>query len=677
MANRLADQTSPYLRQHAHNPVEWHPWGEEALALARRLDRPILLSVGYAACHWCHVMAHESFDDADTAARMNAHFVNIKVDREERPDIDQIYQTAHQLIARRPGGWPLTMFLTPDGKPFFGGTYFPKGTRYGLPGFDDLLERVSQVWRERHDEVLAQGDALAAALARTQTTGESGEPLEHAAAVAGVRLREAALRTLDELHGGFGGAPKFPQPPLLSALLRHGVAAHDDAARDAVLLTLRRMAEGGLYDQLGGGFFRYSVDAQWQIPHFEKMLYDNAQLLPLYVHAWQVEAEPLFERVVDDTVAWLQREMTGEGGAFCSSLDADSEGEEGRFYLWQREEVRAALPADEYAVFAARFGLDGEPNFERRAWHLRVGRPLAEAATLGGVEPDEAQALLASAIERLRAHREARVRPARDDKLLTSWNALAIRALALAARVFDRADWHAAARDALSAVRKTLWRDDRLLATRNEGRSHLNAYLDDHAFLLHALLECMQAGRLDADDLRFACLLADRLLDAFEDRDDGGFFFTSHDHEALVLRPQAGHDNATPSGNAVAALALQRLGHLVGESRYLDAARRTLDRFAADAMTAPTAFATLASAFAEYATPPTIVVLTGAADTWRSELDLRWRPGVIVVQLPADAEALPAALAKPAEDVAQAWVCRGPQCLPPVQSLDELEALLE
>jgi uncharacterized protein YyaL (SSP411 family) len=678
--NRLAGETSPYLQQHAGNPVHWYPWGDEALALAREQDRPILLSVGYSACHWCHVMAHECFEDADTAALMNRHFVNIKVDREERPDIDHIYQMAHQMITRRGGGWPLTMFLTPQGKAFFGGTYFPKLARQGLPGFDELLQTVADVWATQREKVQAQGDELLRYLQDASLPSQGDErsdaALRRVAEHIGAGLRDALMSGFDEVHGGFGGAPKFPQPSTLGALLRHAVAAHDDAVRDAVLLTLRRMAEGGLYDHLGGGFFRYSTDARWQIPHFEKMLYDNGPLLRLYAQAWQLTREPLFRRVCEETARWLMREMQTSDGGYCSSIDADSQGEEGRFYVWQRDEIAQQLDEPSFAAFAACYGLDAPPNFEGHAWHLHVAQPLPEVAQALACDEAECAALLDAARTRLFALRETRVRPARDDKRLTSWNALAIDGMAFAARVFGEPRWAESARRALDFVRNALWRDGRLLATHNGGRSRLNAYLDDHAFLLGAVLELMQGGAvLRADDLRFAGTLAERLLAQFEDARDGGFFFTSHDHEALVLRPKAGHDGALASGNGVAALQLQRLGHLLGEPRYLQAAQRTLALFAGEVARAPQGYATLVDAMAVYLAPPPVVLLGGPADAlapWRAQLDERYLPGVLRLALPADTSELPAALARPAGTQPRAWVCRGTHCLPPIDDLDAL-----
>jgi len=686
MSNRLAVETSPYLQQHADNPVDWLPWGAEALALARSTDRPILLSVGYSACHWCHVMAHECFEDSETAALMNRHFVNIKVDREERPDIDQIYQTAHQLLTRRPGGWPLTMFLTPEGKPFFGGTYFPKRSRFNLPGFDELLRRVVAAWDTQREPLMAQGDALVQHLAETlpalhagdgnaAAADDPGDALASTAAQAAAGLRDASMRTFDATNGGFGGAPKFPQPPRLDALLRHALASGDAAARDAVLLTLRKMAEGGLHDHLGGGFFRYSTDAEWTIPHFEKMLYDSGPLLRLYAQGWQLTGDPLFRQVCDGTAAWLMGEMQSSEGGYYSSVDADSEGIEGRFYVWQRDKVAQHLGADEFAAFAARYGLDAAPNFEGRGWHLRAAVPLADVAERLGRTPAECEALIASARARLFALRNARVRPGCDDKVLTAWNALAIDGMAFAARVFGEPRWAESARRALDFIRAALWRDGRLLATHRCGRSHLNAYLDDYASLLGAVLEVVQANLLRAADLRFACALADVMLEQFEDARDGGFFFTSHDHEALVLRPKSGYDGAVASGNGLAALQLQRLGHLIGEPRYLAAARRTMELFAAESSRVPHAFASLVTAMGEYRSPMTLVILTGpssATDTWRAALAKPYLPAVISLQLPDETAGLPAMLTRTSGTRPQAWVCRGTVCLPPIADMESL-----
>ncbi len=696
MPNRLAHETSPYLQQHAGNPVDWYAWGEEALQAARAQDKPILLSIGYSACHWCHVMAHESFEDAAVAAVMNRHFISIKVDREERPDLDQIYQLAQQMMSQRPGGWPLTIFLTPAQEPFFGGTYFPKTPRYGLPGFADLLERVAQYYRSERAQIARQGEAMVSAFADMQpaspaqapqfSTGPIDLALEHLAA------------GFDARYGGFGAAPKFPHPADLDLCLRRhalgraprdaggtGAAREGDPLRMAIH-TLGRMAVGGIYDQLGGGFCRYSVDAYWLIPHFEKMLYDNGPLLARYSDAWALTRDPLFAEVVEETAAWSMREMQSPAGGYYSSLDADSEHEEGKFYVWTQQQVRALLSDEEYAVCAPFYGLDQAANFEGGQWHLHVARALEDVAAILGRPVQECGELLARARAKLFAARARRIRPGRDEKILTGWNALMIAGMARAARVFERPGWLASARAALDFIRGTLWRQEegagraRLLATCKDGRAHLNAYLDDYAFLLAALIELLQAD-FRRRDLEFAVDLAEALLQQFYDTAAGGFFFTSHDHEKLIHRPKPGHDMATPSGNGVAALALQRLGHITGEARYLDAAERTLQLFYPALSQHPDACASLLMALEEALEPPRVVVLRGPEAQlreWRRVLDRTYLPDTLILALAPGAAGLPPPLAKPvAPGAVNAWVCQGVTCLLPVNMLDKLLDVLK
>jgi uncharacterized protein YyaL (SSP411 family) len=656
MTNRLARETSPYLQQHAHNPVDWYAWGEEALARARAEDKPILLSVGYSACHWCHVMAHESFEDPAVAEVMNRHYVNIKVDREERPDLDQIYQTAHQMLAQRGGGWPLTMFLAPDGTPFWGGTYFPKTARYGLPGFVEILERIAAVWREQRAAIGEQGEQLRLAFARLQPRPASGGTALDAEAVDAAL--EALRASFDPRHGGFGGAPKFPHPTDLELCLRQGEAG-------IATTTLLHMCEGGIYDQLGGGFCRYSVDAQWTIPHFEKMLYDNGPLLALLADAWLVTGNAVFARCAEDTAGWILREMQSAEGGYFSSLDADSEHEEGKYYVWDAGEVRALLTREEWEAVAPHYGLEGPPNFEERHWHLRVARPLR-----AGGEP-----LLASARGKLFAAREQRVRPGRDEKVLVSWNALAMRGMAHAGRVFGRQDWIESARRAAAFVRSHLWRDGRLAATYKDGRAHLNAYLDDYAFLIAATLELLQAG-FRAEDLAFAESLAEVLLEQYEDREAGGFYFTAGDHEQLIHRPKSGHDNAMASGNGTAAWTLNRLAAITGETRYARAAERTLALFYPSMRDHPAGFAMLVIALEEQLEPPATAILRGAEPTlaaWSQAMGREYLPGTMVLALPEGSQDLPPVLDKPASASVNAWLCRGVTCLPPIDSVDALK----
>ena len=666
MSNRLATEPSPYLLQHADNPVDWYPWGEEALEKARREDKPILLSIGYSACHWCHVMAHDCFEDEDVAAVMNRLFVNIKVDREERPDLDQIYQTAHQLLTQRGGGWPLTVFLAPDQTPFFAGTYFPKTARYQLPGFIDLMENIARAWHERRGEVLAQNEAVRDALAR-QHPAPGRQPALSDAPLADA-LRDLA-EAFDPVWGGFSRAPKFPRPGELFFLLRQAQGGNAQA-REMALFSLRKMASGGVRDQLGGGFCRYSVDEQWAIPHFEKMLYDNGPLLHLYADAWALTGEALFADTAEDIVGWLLREMRAPEGGFYSALDADSEGHEGKFYVWTPDQVRAQLSAEEYAVAEPVYGFDLPPNFENASWNPILARPLNEVAAELGLSADAAAARLATARAKLFAARETRVRPGRDDKQLTSWNALMIGGLAHAGRVMMRPDWVDAAHAALDFLHAKLWRDGRLLASIKHGEARLNAYLDDYAFLLDALLETMQAGYREAD-MKWACELADAMLLHFEDPEQGGFFFTSHDHEALITRPKPGHDNALPSGNGVAAFALQRLGHLLGEARYLDASARCLRLFQTHLTQQPIAYPTLLAVLDEALSPPRVILLRGPAGAlreWSAALapKLGARDMVLALRNGLD---VPAALAKPESDRPAAWICSGTACQPPVTDL--------
>jgi uncharacterized protein YyaL (SSP411 family) len=659
--NRLAAETSPYLQQHADNPVDWYPWGEEALARARREDKPILLSVGYSACHWCHVMAHESFEDAATAEVMNRLFVNIKVDREERPDLDKIYQAAQQLLTHRAGGWPLTMFLTPDGQqPFFGGTYFPREANYGMPAFKDLLERVAEYYHGERAAIAEQSGRLAAALESLQGGVADGGALDDSPLAL---ARRALERSFDRQFGGFGAPPKFPHPQSIERCLR-------DASPESLSmasLTLTGMARGGIYDQLGGGFARYSVDESWSIPHFEKMLYDNAQLLGTYAAAAAVTQDKLFAHIAGETADWVLRDMRAPQGGFYSSLDADSEGHEGRFYVWTTAEVRERLSEAEYRVFARRFGLDQAPNFEGQ-WHLRVRVPEEG--------PDERR-LLESARAKLLAARTLRVWPGRDEKILTSWNALMIRGLAIAARNLHRPDLADAATHAVDFIHRTLWQKGRLLATYKDGRAHLNAYLDDYVFLADALLELLQA-RWRHRDLEFARELARAVLERFADP-EGGFYFTASDHERLIHRSKTFGDESIPAGNGVAAALFCRLGFLLGEPRYLAAAERTL-RAAFGAMREyPEGHLSLIAALEDYLKPLQILILRGPeAPRWQHALASRYTPSRMVLAIPDDTPDLPAALAaKRPHGPAVGYLCTGTTCRAPFTRLTDLERAID
>jgi uncharacterized protein YyaL (SSP411 family) len=679
--NRLAGETSPYLLQHAANPVDWYPWGEEALELARRLDKPILLSIGYSACHWCHVMAHESFEDPASAAVMNELFVNIKVDREERPDLDKIYQLAQQMLTQRSGGWPLTMFLAPGTqRPFFGGTYFPKEPRYGMPAFTDLLRRVSEFHRTHREDIAKQSEALQQAFAEMSPPAAGPDAALTLAPLDAARERLAG--EFDAQFGGFGSAPKFPHPTNLEFLLRQWRATAAGETPDLhslymATLTLKRMAEGGLYDHLGGGFARYSVDQYWMIPHFEKMLYDNGQLLRIYANAALATGDELFRRVASETADWIVRDMQAPSGGYWSTLDADSEGHEGKFYVWDAAEVRALLSAPVYEAFARRFGLDGEPNFEGK-WHLHAYREAEDIATELGIDAAEVQRRLGAARQILLAKRNTRVWPGRDEKILTSWNGLAISGMAVAARVLGRPDLAESATRAVDFIREHLFRDGRLLAVHKDGQSRFAAYLDDYAFLLDALLELLQT-RWRSSDLQLAIALADALLLHFGDAENGGFYFTADDHEQLIHRSKSFSDEAVPAGSAIAAQALTRLGLLLGETRYLDAAARTLRAAWAPLQHYPHAHASLLVALAEHLDPPEQVIIRGPrdeAERWRDTLTKKYSPMRQVLAIAADAKGLPDMLAaKRTLDSTVAYVCRGTTCSEPIKALAPLLAL--
>lgn len=682
--NQLAYETSPYLLQHAHNPVEWYPWGEEALQKACREKKPILLSIGYSACHWCHVMAHESFEDEATAQMMNTYFVNIKVDREERPDLDKIYQNAYQLLNQRGGGWPLTMFLTPDDQiPFLGGTYFPKEPRYGMPSFKELLNRIVNYYREHESEVRQQNGALINALkagsSRQAKTGYAVNPTPLQ------ETRDYLVQSFDTQHGGFGKAPKFPHPTSIERLLRHWLATansteSDQQAQTAALFSLQKMASGGLFDHLGGGFCRYSVDDQWMIPHFEKMLYDNGPLLALYSQAWQITGDPFFKQIAEETGNWVMHEMQSPEGGYYSTLDADSESEEGKFYLWTPEEAETLLTDAEYAVFKPRFGLDKAPNFEGR-WHLHYCQNIDEIALQADISPETVQSLLDSARQKLFKIRQKRTWPARDEKILAAWNGLMIKGMATAGRHLGRSDFLHSAERALDFVRMHLWQDGRLLATYKDGKAHLSAYLDDYAFLIDGILELLQARWRDGD-LDFALALADVLLAHFQDPRKGGFYFTADDHEPLIQRPKPIHDDALPAGNGIAAQVLIKLGHLLGSMSYLVAGERTLKWAWPSIEQLPSACTGLLLALEEYFFPSQTIILRGTEEfiaPWRERCIRPYAPRRLTLTIPPSAGPLPGILAKrEANSEPTAYICSGSQCSPPITSLDVLiEELLK
>ena len=677
--NHLARETSPYLLQHADNPVNWYPWGEEAFAKARAEDKPILLSVGYSACHWCHVMAHESFEDEETAELMNRLFVNVKLDREERPDIDKIYQASQTLITRRHGGWPLTMFLDPrDRCPFFGGTYFPREPRHNLPPFKEILRRVHAYYTEHREDIHKQNNMLKDALHKIYAADDNPPPLSPALAET---ARAALAGQFDQVHGGFGDEPKFPHSERMQFMLRCSAHAalgggNDPRSEYMALYTLDKMCRGGLYDQLGGGFYRYSVDAEWQIPHFEKMLYDNGPLLGLLAEASRASDNARFAEAAHGTAQWVLREMQAPEGGYYATLDADSEGGEGAFYAWRKDEVSALLDADDAELAARHFGLDQPPNFEGK-WHLRIAVEADKVAAALDRDVDTVRTAIARAGRTLLAHREQRPRPGRDDKILPGWNALMIKGMAQAARQLGNGDYYRSAARALDFVRATLWHGGQLAAGCKDGRIRPGAYLDDYAFLLDAIFHVLQYRWRDGD-FAFALNLADAILERFEDSESGGYFFTAHDHEQLIQRPRELHDEATPSGYGVAALALARFGLLCGNDAYLASTARALKQAATTIANAPSGCISLLHALDEQREPPEIVIIRfrdgtpdDVAARWRDAAVEHYSPFRFCFMIPDNAGNLPPSLRdKRARGDITAYPCRGASCLAPIDELD-------
>ncbi|HEV2791424.1 MAG TPA: thioredoxin domain-containing protein [Solirubrobacterales bacterium] len=656
MPNRLADETSPYLLQPKDNPVAWQPWGEEALERARAEDKPILLSIGYSACHWCHVMERESFEDPEVAAYMNEHFVPVKVDRDERPDVDAIYMEAVQAISGH-GGWPMTVFLDPDGVPFYGGTYFPPDESRGMPSFRMVMEAVVHAFETQRDEIRERASTTRARL------GAIGEVEPRDDLPGPPALEEAVKRLLaavDRRNGGFGSAPKFPPASSLELLLARGET-------EVVELTLDKMLAGGIYDQIGGGFARYSVDAFWLVPHFEKMLYDNGLLARAYLHGWQALGHERYRRVCEETLDWMLREMRGPEGGFYSALDADSEGEEGRFYVWTPAQIREVLGDEAATPVIEHYGVTEPGNFEgANVLHLA-----------GGAEATEPEGL-AEARQKLFEARSQRTWPGLDDKRLTSWNALAIAALADAGAVLGREDYLDAARACAEFVLGQLREDDgNLLRTYKDGRAHLHAYLEDHAFLLEALLALYEAG-FEARWFTEARSLAETMIERFGDPERGGFYSTSVDHEELIARRKEVGDHPIPSGNSAAAMGLLRLGALTGEQRYEKAAEGVFALFAKPAVEHPDAFAHLLRALDFHLSPTREVALVGDdLGEPAAVVRERPRPHLVLAGGPEGSEEPPLLAGRTAVDGrSTAYVCENFSCKLPVTSADELRKLL-
>ena len=690
--NRLARENSPYLRQHATNPVDWYPWGEEALRRAKEEDRPIFLSIGYSSCHWCHVMERESFENEGIAAIMNERFVNIKVDREERPDLDEIYMAATQMLSGQ-GGWPNSVFLTPDLKPFFAGTYFPPESRHGRPGFSDLLVGVSDAYKGKKDDVVRVAQEVTGQIRRLSEMTPSPQALS--APILNRAFGDLAGR-FDNAEGGFGGAPKFPHSMDVSFLLRyHRRTGNPEALRMAVL-SLEKMARGGICDQLGGGFHRYSVDAQWLVPHFEKMLYDNALLARTFLEAagavGRLPASPalpeggavpaaFFKEVARDTFEWVLREMTSPEGGFYSSLDADSDGEEGKYYVWTPGEIAGILGPQEAGLFCNVYGATPGGNFEHGRSILHLDRSLARIAADLRQEEGELRLRMASARSRLLQARAGRRRPGRDDKILADWNALMISALAYGARVLDEPRYAEAAARAARLVLERMLGDGRLLHSYMERQARHPAYLTDHAFLVAAFLDLYEAT-FDAAWVGEARAMAGRMIDLFGDDGGAGFCFTARDHESLIARTREGNDGAVPAGVSVAALALPRLAALTGDDTFRKKAEDTLRLYRDRIERFPSAFGMMLCALDQHLGGVREVVLAARRDdpALRSFLQaLRdlWEPNLVVALAdPAAGDAarlVPLVAGKiPVDGRAAAYVCEGGACRAPVLSPGDL-----
>ena len=678
--NLLAAETSPYLLQHADNPVHWHPWNQQALDLAKQQNKPILLSIGYSACHWCHVMAHESFEDEDTAAMMNQYFINIKIDREERPDLDKIYQSAHSLLTSRPGGWPLTMFLSPDNQmPFFAGTYFPDQPRHNMPSFKQLMHHISDIFQHKQNDIKQQDASLQQMLAqisshtKDETTAITAMPLDIA--------RRQIETSYDEEFGGFSNIPKFPHPAIIERLLQHWAFMQsqqqdDNHALQMAQFSLQKMAQGGLFDHIGGGFCRYSTDTYWMIPHFEKMLYDNGSLLKIYSHAYQITKNKLFKRAVQLTAEWAIREMQSpEGGYYCAQ-DADSEGMEGKFYIWQQDEVKKLL-ADDYDFFAHCFGFDKSENFEGQ-WYPHMHHSLDQLSQKFNISEDALLNKISRTQKILFSAREQRIKPGLDDKILCSWNSLMINGMVNAGQILKQDNFIQSAKKSLDFIYQNLWQQ-RLLATYKDGNAHLNAYLDDYAYLLQALLSYLQY-EWNQDYYQWAQQIADTLLEFFEDKEGGGFYFTSHDHENLIQRSKTFTDEAMPAGNGIAAQALQLLGLLSGNTRYLQAAEDTIKAGQSHIQNQAISHCSLLQAQQEFLHPPSIIILRGDKQSikiWQDMAQKNYSSSLYCFALPSEITLDPnLAAKKPIGDIC-AYICTGMSCAVPITDVDEYQQVIQ
>jgi len=671
--NRLLNETSPYLLQHAYNPVDWYPWGEEAFARAKQENKPLLLSVGYSACHWCHVMAHESFENEDIARLMNENFINVKVDREERPDVDQIYMNAVQMMTHH-GGWPMTVFLTPEGVPFYGGTYFPPEDRFNMPGFPRVLISVAEAYRERPDDITLTTESLLGELKRVSLGGASTD-------IISPDVLDSAYRGIassyDSVEGGFGGAPKFPPAMTLEFLLRTYNRTGNKEALEMVRHTCLKMANGGMYDQLGGGFHRYSTDAKWLVPHFEKMLYDNALLSPVYLHLFQVTGEESFRRVSEEILDYVSREMTHASGGFYSSQDADSEGHEGKFFVWTTQEVSDLLGPDNARLFNLYYNITEAGNFEGKNIP-NVTRSLEQVAKLENVPVDELNRVVRESRQKLFQAREQRIKPHRDEKILAAWNGLMMASFAEAGAALQRQDYTAAAERNAEFLLTNLRSDGLLLRSWKDGQARFNAYLEDYAFVIDGLLVLYQT----TGNLRWfeeSVKLANTMIEEFWDDEEGGFFFTGKSHEQLIVRSKDYFDNATPSGNSVAADVLLRLAVLTNNDAYKARAITVLRQIANFVRRYPTGFGRALASFDFYFSQPKEIALIPSLNSDTSELRAevwnRYLPNKLVATGAPGADDLIPLLQKrpPLDDLPTAYVCENFVCKTPVTDPGELQ----
>jgi len=672
--NKLINETSPYLLQHAHNPVDWYPWGEEAFARAKAGDKPLLVSIGYSACHWCHVMEHESFEDEKVAAIQNEHFINIKVDMEERPDVDQIYMNFVQITTGH-GGWPMNVFITPEKLPFFGGTYFPPAQRYNMPSWPQVLMSIAEAWDTRRDELMHSANEILGELRRLSVAdasmaGVDEGLMEHA--------YKSFVKSYDAKNGGFGGAPKFPAAMSMEFLLRYWKRTGDSGALEMVKATAETMAKGGIYDQLGGGFHRYAVDAIWLVPHFEKMLYDNAQLIRIYLHLYQITKDDLFKRIATETLEYVRREMTDESGAFFSTQDADSEGEEGKFFVWTPAEIAEVLGEADAIEFCAIYDITAEGNFEgHNIPNIRGGTGGDLGASSGAGKSSD----IDIGSEKLRTwrrvlfdHREKRIKPFRDEKVLTAWNGLMLAAFAEAAAVLNNSEYLDAAKKNADFLLSELRTNGRLLRTWKEGRAKLNGYIEDYANLADGLIELYQVSG-DVKYLHTARELTDAMITEFWDEENGGFFFTSNDHEELIVRNKDFFDNATPSGNSVAADVLLKLSKLYGEEKYERFASTVLRLSAQQVKRFPSGFGRMLSAMEFMLSPVKEIAIVGEKG---SEVEREVWSGYRPFKVMATGGAVPLLEGRePLDGQPTVYVCENFVCQRPVTNAGDLKELLD